>query len=331
LHLSNGLAESGKVNLRIIAGSNSTDRFKNKKVTVDKNFLHENRSIPTYMNAIKRLVKFIKQNKIDIVHSHSHYAANIAANAAKFTKAKRVQTNHGLLENKGKLKHFTADKFITINEHIYDYFLKNNIAQRKDIEFIRCGIPVLAEFPQKSAGEINVIAASRLVHEKGLDIYINAVAKLEDKYKPNVNFYIAGIGDSEQELKKLNKTKNAGITFLGNVKDMYEMLQKTHIFVYPSRSAQEGFPAVITEAGATGNLVISSDFNGSESIINDKDDGFIFKQGDISSLENILQNAIENYNEYAPMAKKFYNKIKKLYDLDTMIEKHLELYRCLEK
>lgn len=335
LHLSHGLLKSKKVKLWIICGGgNGLDRFEDidLKITVDKRFLHKERNIKNFVSSISHLVSFIKKNKIEIVHSHTHYAANIARNASKFIRLKTVQTNHGLLRTKGVLKHFSADKYIAINEHIYNYILKNNISKRKNVKFIRCGIPVPSEFLQKDYSKIKVIASSRFDFEKGLDIYIKAVAKLRDKIKSNAEFYIAGAGEHEAELKKLSNEKNAGIHFLGIVKDMYKLLSETHIFVYPSRSDSEGFPAVITEAGATGNLMISSDFIGSENVIEDNVDGLIFKQNDYISLKNILMKVLENYNEFIPVSKKLYRKTKKWFDMDTMINKHIELYEaCLEK
>lgn len=334
-HLSKGLLKANKVKIWIICGGGSgLDKFKNLNIilTVDKRFLHTERNIVNYVSAIGFLVNFIKKNKIQIVHPHTHYAANISRNASKFIKIKTIQTNHGLLQTKGILKHFSAEKYIAINEHIYNYILENKIAKSQNVKFIRCGIPIPKEFPQKDYSKIKIIAASRLDFEKGLDIFINAVSKLKDEVKTKAEFYIAGEGECESELRKLNRQKNSGIQFLGIVKDMYKLLSETHIFVYPSRSNSEGFPAVITEAGATGNLLISSNFGGSEYVIENNKDGLIFSQNNYTELKNILSTVLENYKKFIPLSLNFYKKAKKWFDLDTMISQHIELYKeCLKK
>jgi glycosyltransferase involved in cell wall biosynthesis len=335
LHLSSGLLESKKIKLLIICGGgNGLDRFKDidLKISVDKRFLHKGRNIKNFISAIAHLVKFIKKNNIEIVHSHTHYAANIARNASKLIKIKTIQTNHGLLQTKGILKHFSAEKYIAVNEHIYNYVLENRITGKNNVRFIRCGIPVPEKYPQKVRKKLKIIAASRFDSEKGLDTYINAVAGVKHILKTKAEFYIAGAGKLEKDLKKMSSQKRTGIHFLGIVKDMYKLLSETHIFVYPSRSNSEGFPAVITEAGATGNLVISSDFKGSEYVIKNNEDGLIFKQNDFAQLKKILTKVMGNYDYYIPISRSFHRKTKKMFDLGTMVKKHIELYKeCQEK
>lgn len=328
IHLSRGLASSGKVKLWIITGGgNGIDRFKDINVNIisDKRFFHKGRGLGSYLSAITFLTKFIRKNKIDVVHSHNHYAANISSRAAKISKANTIQTNHGLLQSKGRLKHFNADHYIAINEHISEYLLRNKIAAETSISLIRCGVPVDPRPAKKQNGKLKVIAASRFKYGKGLDIFINAVASLDKTEKDKAEFYIAGEGELENSLKELNSSTSAGIKFLGSVKDIYSFLKDTHILVHPSRSKSEGFPAIITEAGACNNLVISSDFTGSHSVIAN-DEGLFFKVDDPNELSKKLTEAILNYSQYENTSLKFYNKVKDWFDLDTMISKHIELY-----
>lgn len=334
LHLSNGLAEAKAVNLFIIAGGgNGVERFKNIKanIIVDKRFLHRGRSLTNYILAIKLLAKFIKKNRIDIIHSHNHYAANIARNAAKISRALTIQTNHGILKAGGRLKHFSAEKYIAINEHIFNYLTKNGIATDENIRLIRCGIPVDTVPANKQSGRIKIIAASRFNYDKGLDIFIKAAAGINETIGRKSEFYIAGEGELEQSLIMLNNQLNAGVKFLGSVKNMYDVLREDHILVCPTRSSSEGFPAVITEAGACNCLVISSDFSGVENVIEDKKNGFIFRSESVSELISKLENAVDNFSNYENMRLDFYNKIKTEYSIKEMTEKHLKLYRGMAK
>ncbi|HEY3251100.1 MAG TPA: glycosyltransferase family 4 protein, partial [Ignavibacteria bacterium] len=239
---------------------------------------------------------------------------------------------HGLLEKTGKLKHFNARKYIAINEHIYNYLIENKISSKNNIKFIRCGIPVPETIPAKNLSRIKVIAASRFTYEKGLDLFIKAVNKLNPEIKKKADFYIAGEGELKSNLLNLNKETGANISFLGYVKDMYKLLSMSHIFVYPSRSGTEGFPAVITEAGANGLLVISSNFRGVESVISHKENGIIFKSEDYIDLSKKLSSAIDKYKSHSPLAENFYKRVTHWYSLELMIKKHIELYReCLER
>ena len=335
LHLAKGLSETGKVKIWIACGGgNGINRFSDIDATIisDDVFLHLNRNFSNFLSAINSLVKIIKQNNIEILHSHSHYAANFAQRAAQLTGAVTIQTNHGIIADKGKLKHFNADNYIVINEHIFEHLRNTENIPAENISFIRCGITIPLERIEKNRERIKVIAASRFKHEKGLDIYINAVSKLDEYTRSKAGFYIAGEGELEADLQSLNKHMNAGVNFMGSIKDMYGILEQSHILVYPSRSRSEGFPAIITEAGACGNLVVSSDFDGVRFVIDDNTDGLIFPVDDDATLAGLLNLAINGFDAYSKMAESFHEKTKRLFSVDEMVQKHFELYKkCLVK
>src|SRR5205085_9899620 len=119
----------------------------------------------------------------------------------------------------------------------------NNIALIDKVRLIRCGNPVPDLPPIKNNKKLKIIAASRFVKEIGLDIFIYAVGMLDDKLKQKAEFYIAGEGELENELKQLNKNFDAGIIFLGSLRNIYKTLSETDVLIFPSRSANEGFPA----------------------------------------------------------------------------------------
>jgi glycosyltransferase involved in cell wall biosynthesis len=334
LNLTNGLGKFQDYDIFIICGaSDGLERFKNinAQIVINKNFLHKKRSYSNYLKALIFLIRFIRRNEIDVVHSHTHYAANLANHASRYCKIKTIQTNHGILETKGRIKHFAGEKIIAINEHIFEHLLNEKITNPDNIYFIRCGIAFPALPPKKVIIRIKVFAASRFVYEKGLDLYIKAVSMLPPHDRTNTEFYLAGEGKLENELKELNNKLNAGIKFIGKITDMPSLMRDTHIFVFPSRSATEGFPSVITEAAAYNNLIISSDCTGIEPVLQGDIDGLIFKSGDEYDLMIKLKLAIDSYGTFRQMAEHYYYKTKDLFNINTMVEKHKELYlECLK-
>lgn len=310
------------------------EKFDNTGVEIIENplFLHNNRSILNYCRAIKSLNQLLIAKQINIIHSHSHYGANIARNAQSKLNVRTIQTNHGLLGFKGRLKHFNADKYIAINEHIYDYMIANNITEPSNIYFIRCGIPVPDLMVSDNPLKIKFAAASKLNYGKGLDIFIKAVSLLPSALKEKSEFFIAGEGEYEKKLKQMNRTLNAGITFLGTVEPISNLLADNNVFVFPGRDDTEGFPAAITEAGAYGNMVIVSKFRGVESVIVNKEDGIYFKSENAEDLRDKMADIIHNYSSYKHISANFHNKVKNWYSLDEMSQKHIKLYNeCLAK
>lgn len=335
LHLSRGLTANGKVKLWIICGGgNGINRFSDIDVNIisDERFFHINRSFSGFISAINHLTRFIRKNEIDILHSHYHYGAAAARRAAQLTRRPTIQTNHGILEEMGRLKHFNADKYIAINEHIRSYILENKIADSKDIAFIRCGIPAEDNIRAKeSSGKLRIAAASRFSYGKGLDIFINAVNKLPSGFLSKAEFLIAGEGELENELKAENESLGGKVNFTGRVMDIYTFLNSVHVLVNASRSPNEGFPAIITEAGATNTLVISSDFAGAEEVIQHGVNGLIYRNNSSDNLSKLISEVITDYEKFAPLAQNFYEFTKKEFSIPVMIEKHLSLYNsCLK-
>ena len=334
LHLSRGLTETDNVSLWIICGGgNGINRFSDIDVNIisDERFLHINRSFSGFISAIDFLTRFIRKNEVEILHSHYHYGAAIARRASQLTRKPTIQTNHGILHDEGKLKHFNAGKYIAINEHIKKYLLENKITNEENITFIRCGIPVdLAIVPKTLNRKLKIVAASRFVYDKGLDIFIEAVNKLPDTILDKADFYIAGEGELEDELIELNRSLGNKINFAGKIVDIYAFLNSAHVLVYPSRSLNEGFPAIITEAGATNTLIISSDFAGAEDVLIHGTNGLIYKDNNADNLSSLLRDVISDYGKHIPLSKNFYDFIVKEFSIPVMIDKHISLYnKCL--
>ncbi len=56
----------------------------------------------------------------------------------------------------------------------------------------------------------------------------------------------------------------------------------------------------------------------------------IFKVDDEAELSEKLKYVIENYSSLSGAVQNFRNKVKELFNLEKMIEKHIELYKeCL--
>ena len=336
LHLSKALCSGGEVKLWIICGGgNGINRFSNIDVTIisDERFLHSNRSFTTYVKAINYLVNFTRENKIDILHSHYHYGAAIAAKAAALTGKVTIQTNHGILPQMGRLKHFNADHYIAINEHIKHHILKNKIAGESKIHFIRCGIPIKEPMPLKNGNKkVRVLAASRFTESKGLDVYIHAVNKLPENIFEHAEFLLAGEGELEEQLLELNHSLGKKVKFLGKIADMYEALSHINVLVNTSTSDTEGFPAIITEAGATNTLAVTSDFRGAADVIKHGLNGLLYRNNSSENLADLLSDVVYNYKYYQPLSRIFYELIKKDFSVELMLDKHLKLYKyCLQK
>jgi len=315
----------------ITGGGNAINKFTDAgiNVNINKNILHETRSIRKFLIGTIEIINFVRKNRINIIHSHHHYSANIAFKASIFTGSNTVMTNHGLLPEIGRLDHFAAKYIITVNDYGLNYIVKNKIKDKKHVFRINLGFPI-RNFEKVRKDKLKVIAGGRFVVEKGFDNYIRAVAKLDPKLKNKAEFFIAGEGPEKKNLLKLNEKLNSPVNFLGVIEDFQKKLVDTDIFVMPSKSKSEGFPTVLIEAGITKNLIIVSDFLGLRNYFNEKY-GLIYEQNNLSRLIDLLSESILNFELHKNKIFNFYEFIEGEFDLEGMVRKTNNLYLSILK
>ena len=288
-------------------------------------FLHSQRSVASISAAVRRCFALVRHSGAKIIHSHSHYAANIAWYASKLAGTSTVQTVHGIIPEGGRLGHFKADRFICVSENCAEQLIGQGI--RKDrIHLIRQGVAhSVMPKPKFTEREIRVSCISRLEYEKGVDLFLKAAMEITDKH-PGFRFTIAGSGSLEMEISKVLSDSDTCIEFTGEAEDPFAILDNTDIAVFPGRIPNEGFPMIIAEAGMAGCLVISSSFDSLKHVFDEKLDGHVFELGDAEGLKRKIIHSALNRKDSSKRARHFFNKSKTLFDADRFCMKHLEVY-----
>jgi len=112
--------------------------------------------------------------------------------------------------------------------------------------------------PPSGRREPLILAAGRLVPQKGFDLLLQAFARVAADF-PDWRIAIAGEGPERQGLARLHdKLGLAGrVDLLGHVQDIEAWMDRASLVVQPSRF--EGFPNVVLESMGMGAAVISAD------------------------------------------------------------------------
>ena len=311
----------------VCPGGDFVDEFRKLKINVivNKEISHNERSFLNIIKSIWFIYHLVNKQNIQIIHSHTHYAANIAWWTSKLTKSITIQTIHGIQPPGGRLPHFIADYLISVNKNTINYLV--SIGKEKGrIYFVNLGLP----FPEKyvkNRNEIKIFFASRLVPEKGADIYIDAIALVRDRLKEKVSFIMAGEGECENELKEQIARLRVDVKFLGKIKDSYDYLKDTHVFVFTSRYQTEGFPLAIIEAALNENLIITSDFISLKEIFEENKDCLVFYNNDPTQLAEKLILAVDNYNDYSEMILNGSEKARGNFSVEKMVSELKDIYR----
>ena len=110
--------------------------------------------------------------------------------------------------------------------------------------------------PAQATDICTLLAVGRLSHEKGLDLLLEALARVRAVY-PQAKLTILGVGAEETKLKALATTLELTdcVTFAGHAEPAQYYAQST-LFVLPSR--YEGMPNALLEAAAAGLPIVAT-------------------------------------------------------------------------
>jgi len=109
------------------------------------------------------------------------------------------------------------------------------------------------------------------------------------RFVPDVEFLVAGPGDSKEFLKNLNPQLRSRIKFLGLLSNAEKesFLKSIQIYVAPN-TGSESFGIILTEALSAGTAVVASDIPAFKAVLENGEAGELFKNGDSADLAKVL-------------------------------------------
>lgn len=134
-----------------------------------------------------------------------------------------------------------------------------------------------------------IFTAGRLHENKGFDVLIKAVARLDD-----VCLWVAGEGPLKQDLHELVADLNLGsrVRFLGWREDINALMSSADLFVCPSR--HEPLGNVVLEAWAQKIPIIATAAQGPKQLIDEGENGLLVPIDDYSLLAEKIRTLIDN-------------------------------------
>lgn len=153
------------------------------------------------------------------------------------------------------------------------------------------------EYPEGDT--IHFQYTSRILMEKGIDLYLAAAKAIHEKY-PNTVFHICGGCDDERYIQILKEAQAAGYIFYhGQQKDMTPFLKQASCIVHPSYYP-EGMSNVLLEGAASARPIIATDRAGCRETVEDGVTGFLIPIKD----EQALIEALEKFMQMTPQQRK---------------------------
>jgi N,N'-diacetylbacillosaminyl-diphospho-undecaprenol alpha-1,3-N-acetylgalactosaminyltransferase len=236
-------------------------------------------------------------------------------------------------------------KVIFQNPDDLEFFLKKKIIIKRKAELIM-GSGVDCNYFQKERadiseaeaikrqlglnGEILVVMISRLLWQKGVKEFVEASEKLRNS---QIKFVLVGPIDKENPdfvpSKNISEWEEKGlIQYLGERKDIREVLFASDIFVLPSYY-QEGVPKVLLEAASMEKPLVAADNVGIREVIEEGINGFLVRPKKSQDLSEAILKLAENPGLRQRFGQTGRQKILQQFSDEIVINKTREIYDSL--
>lgn len=169
----------------------------------------------------------------------------------------------------------------------------------------------------------------RVLHDKGVDDYIEAAKRIRKKY-PNTEFNIIGFIEPtechyEEELKTLGE--QGIVIYRGQQKDVRPFIERAHAIIHPSTYG-EGMSNVLLENASSGRVLITTDNPGCRETVQDGTTGFLYHGGDVDALTARIERFLALDNETRrTMGLQGRAYVKENFSREIVVEAYMERIR----
>lgn len=184
-------------------------------------------------------------------------------------------------------------------------------------------------FPESLASKPIVTFAARLLFDKGLAEYVEAIKLLNSKGL-EANYQILGDIDqgnptsaTQQNIELWRTIPNLSV--LGYQKDMAAVFMGSNLVVLPSY--REGLPKVLIEAAACGRAVITTDVPGCRDAIEANKTGLLVPVKNAQALANAIEKLVTDSDLRVSMGIAGRQLAEDEFSIEQVIEQHLAIYQ----
>ncbi|MDQ6472103.1 glycosyltransferase [Flavobacterium sp. LHD-80] len=300
---------------------------------VSYNFLKKRKVID--FQAIRKLRKYLIENKIDIIHAHS--SSFFAAVLVKFTlpNVKIVWHDHygisqDLVSRKNLVLKFFSYFFlgiIAVNSELR-YWAKSYLFCSNSIylpNFIEDSCDSNETVTLKGEEGKRIICVANLRPQKNHNLIVDAAAVLKNKF-PDWSFHLFGKNFEDlyathllQKVRNLKLQEN--VFFYGAINNIGSALQQCDIAVLPSLS--EGLPLALLEYGLNKLPVVVTDVGEIPNIVISGEDGIIIQSSDLNGFTIAIENLISDKIWRKELGLRLYCKISENYSEKIIIDRYL--------
>lgn len=302
------------------------------------------------VRAFRRLVRLVRDERIDLVHAHLTSAAIWGTLASRLTGRPCVATLHVLPLEGGawtrpglreRLMNFLLRRWcaavIAVSGAVRDAYARAGHVDPAMIVVVPNGIDGEAFAPdsrRRSAarrelglapGTMAVLTVSVLREGKGLDVLLEA-APAVIAASPDTVFLVAGDGPSSDALRAQSGELGLAerVRWLGFRSDVGNLLAAADLFVHPS--LRDALPTALLEAMAAGVAVVATRTGGIPEIVDDPRLGCLVPPSDPGSLAHAITGLLRRPEERAAMGAAAREHVRSRFATRAWVERLEDVY-----
>jgi len=302
---------------------------------------------PFDIGMLYKLIRIIKDNRIDIVHSNNGCTL-YATVAGKLSGVRGIiHTDHGrLIPDKqstileDRYSSCFIDRFVGVSSQLTEYLASVVKVNKKKLKTIVNGVDSAKFIPLSneeriarrmslgfSPGTKIIGTVCRLDPIKNLRMLIECIPGIV-RIIPDCQVIIVGDGPDKNSLKDIacQLNINSKITFLGAVEDVEKVMPILDLYVNTSLS--EGTSMTILEAMSCGLPVVASAVGGNVSLIDDSN-GVLFPSGEAGSFREHVIEILRDPILMKAMGRRSRELVESRFSFDRVVEHYENLYREL--
>ena len=271
------------------------------------------------IGAFRRLLRYVRQQKFDVIHAHLTYAAIWAAVISRITRIPSVATLHVAPPSSGRaairdrlmrsVLNRWSRRVVSVSDALRDRYRQQGGIDPQKVVTVYNGIQVerfrgeadraalRKEFNLPPESRI-VVTVSVLRAGKGIDVLLRAIPSVPDAY-----FLIVGDGPLRAEWEELSRTIGVAgrVRWAGYRRDVDAILPNCDLFVLPS--LDDAFPTVLLEAMAAGLPAVASAVGGIPEIITPDVTGVLVPPGDPQPLSSAIAGLLADQQRLTRMSR----------------------------
>lgn len=292
-----------------------------------------------------QLVRFLRQGRFDLVHTHLFHADLAGRPAARRAGVPHLVHTEHIAEMRFRPWQFAwarltdrwCEKIICCSAAVRDHHARKSHIDPARYTVIYNGIDLPAyarnqerrrELRQQwgiGPAQPTIAWVARLDRQKNVELFLDALAQLR-RQRQDFRVVMAGEGPERPRVEAFGaQDDNARwLKMLGHTGDVAGVLSAADLFVLPSR--WEGLPLVAAEAMAAGLAVVGTRVPGLAEAVDDGRTGILVESKNLDQLVGAIARLLDAPDLRDAMGQAGLRRVNQMFSIQANVQAHQELY-----